>query len=582
VTRAPSDPIVVYKRLWGYTRRYFLMFLLGIAGVSIDASMQAVFIKGMEPMIDQVFVGKDSELGLWMVGAIFVIALTRMIGSFVGVYGMEWAGRKVIADLRQELFDRYVSLPATFYDTYSSGQLISKLAYNSEQVASAATNSVVSAIRDVLLVCFLMGVMLSINAQLTLVMLMLVPAIGFLVTFISRRFRKISHGIQDMMGNVSHVTEEAVTGQQVIKVFQGQEAEKARFQEVNENTRKLHMRMTATALASSTLIQFAAGFALMLLMYIATRPDMLNDISAGTFTAIFTAMIASIPPLKRLTGVQSQVQKGIAAADSIFQVLDTDSEKDSGSFEVDRVKGVIEFKNVSFGYGESGRPVLSDISFTVPAGSVTALVGHSGSGKTTLAGLLPRFYTGYEGQILLDGHELSDYTLNNLRNHISLVSQNVVLFNDTVAGNIAYGALGGSSHEAVAKAAADAHASGFIEQLPLGMDTLVGENGTLLSGGQRQRLAIARALLKDAPILILDEATSALDSESESAIQQALAEVVKHRTTLVIAHRLSTIENADQVIVLEQGKVAESGTHVELLANDKAYARLYRTQFRND
>jgi subfamily B ATP-binding cassette protein MsbA len=577
-----SEPLVVYKRLWSYTRRYIWMFLLGVVGVSVDASMQAVFIRGMEPLIDQVFVGKDSELGLWMVGAIFIIALTRMIGSYVGVYGMEWAGRKVIADLRQELFDRYISLPATFYDTHSSGQLISKLAYNSEQVASAATNSVVSAIRDVLLVFFLLGVMLSINARLTLVMLLLVPIIGLLVTVISRRFRKISHRIQDMMGNVSHVTEEAVTGQQVIKVFQGQDAEKIRFRAVNEKTRRLHMRMIATQLASSTLVQMAAGIALMLLMYISTRPTMLNDISAGTFTAIFTAMIASIPPLKRLTGVQSQVQKGIAAADSIFQVLDTEAEGDSGSYEVERVDGTLEFRNVSFGYGSSDRPVLSGVSFTMPAGSVTALVGHSGSGKTTLAGLLPRFYTGYQGQIFLDGHELSDYTLNNLRSHVSLVSQNVVLFNDTVAGNIAYGALGGSSRDAIVKAATDAHAMGFIEQLPLELDTLVGENGALLSGGQRQRLAIARALLKDAPILILDEATSALDSESERAIQEALSEVIKHRTTLVIAHRLSTIENADQVIVLEQGEVVEYGTHDDLLARDQAYARLYRIQFRDE
>jgi subfamily B ATP-binding cassette protein MsbA len=582
MTATASEPLVVYKRLWSYTRRYLWMFLLGVVGVSIDASMQAVFIRGMEPLIDQVFVGKDSELGLWMVGAIFVLALTRMIGSYVGVYGMEWAGRKVIADLRQELFDRYVSLPATFFDTHSSGQLISKIAYNSEQVASAATNSVVSAIRDVLLVTFLLGVMLTINARLTLVMLLLVPIIGLLVTVISRRFRKISHRIQDMMGNVSHVTEEAVTGQQVIKVFQGQDAEKARFRSVNEETRRLHMRMIATQLASSTLVQMAAGIALMLLMYISTRPTMLNDISAGTFTAIFTAMIASIPPLKRLTGVQSQVQKGIAAADSIFQVLDTEAEKDGGSYEVDRVSGALEFRNVSFGYGSSDRPVLSEVSFTVPAGSVTALVGHSGSGKTTLAGLLPRFYTGYEGQIFLDGHELSDYTLNNLRSHVSLVSQNVVLFNDTVTGNIAYGALGDSSVEAIEKAATDAHAMGFIGQLHLGMDTLVGENGTLLSGGQRQRLAIARALLKDAPILILDEATSALDSESERAIQEALSEVMKHRTTLVIAHRLSTIENADQVIVLEQGKVVETGTHDDLLDRDQAYARLYKTQFRDE
>jgi len=579
MTVAVSAPSVVYKRLWGYTKRYLGMFVLGVAGVGIDASMQAVFIKFMEPLIDRVFVGKDSEFGLWLAGIIFLVAIIRILGNFAGVYGMQWVGRKVIADLRQELFDRYVSLPATFYDRFSSGQLISKLAYNSEQVASAATTSVVSAFRDIMLVIFLLGVMLTTNVQLTLVMLLLVPMIGLLVTVISRRFRKISHRIQDMMGNVSHVTEEAVVGQQVVKVFQGQESEKSRFNTVNEKTRRLHMRMVATHLASSSLVQLAAGVALVLLMFIATRPTMLNEISAGTFTAIFTAMIASIPPLKRLTTVQSQVQKGIAAADSIFQVLDTEGEKDSGSYRVGRVKGAIEFRNVSFQYASSERPILNDVSFSVPAGSVTALVGHSGSGKTTLAGLLPRFYPNYEGHITLDGRELADYDLDNLRSHVSLVSQSVVLFNDTVAGNIAYGALADASEEKIVKAATDAHAMGFIEQLPSGLNTLVGENGTLLSGGQRQRLAIARALLKDAPILILDEATSALDSESERAIQEALAEVMKHRTTLVIAHRLSTIENADQVIVLEQGRVVESGTHDELLARNQAYARLYRTQF---
>jgi subfamily B ATP-binding cassette protein MsbA len=582
MTGAPNESLAVYKRLWSYTSRYRWMFLLGILGVSIDASMQAVFIKGMQPLIDRVFVGKDSQYGIWLAGAIFLVALVRMAGNYAGVFGMEWVGRKVIADLRQELFDRYVSLPATFYDTYSSGQLISKLAYNSEQVASAATHSIVTAIRDIMLVVFLLWVMLSTNARLTLVMLLLVPVIGLLVTVISSRFRKISHRIQDMMGNVSHVTEEAVTGQQVIKVFQGQEAEKARFRAVNEKTRRLHMRMRATHLVSSSLVQLAAGLALVLLMLISTRPSMLNTISAGTFTAIFTAMIASIPPLKRLTSVQSQVQKGIAAADSIFQVLDTDAETDSGSMEVDRVQGAIEFRNVSFQYGSGNRSVLRDVSFTVPAGSVTALVGSSGSGKTTLAGLLPRFYTDYQGHITLDGHELADYKLDNLRSHVALVSQHVVLFNDTVANNIAYGALAGKSREEIIQAATAAHAIDFIEQLPDGLDTVIGENGTLLSGGQRQRLAIARALLKDAPILILDEATSALDSESERAIQAALLEVIKHRTTLVIAHRLSTIENADQVVVLDNGSVVESGTHDELLANNHTYAKLYRNQFKDD
>jgi len=582
MTETASEPMVVYKRLWSYTRRYWWMFLLGIVGVSVDASTQAIFIKGMQPLIDRVFVGKDSDYGMLLAGLIFLIAMIRMAGNFFGIYGMEWVGRRVVADLRQELFDRYVSLPATFFDSHSSGELISKLAYNSEQVANAATHSVVAAIRDVLLVVFLLGVMVSTNARLTLVMLILVPVVGLMLSVISRRFRKISHRIQNMMGNVSHVTEEAVIGQQVIKVFQGQETEKGRFRQANEKTRRLHMRMRATHLIGSSLLQLAAGLALVLLMLIATRPAMLNGISAGTFTAIFTAMIASIPPLKRLTSVQAQMQRGIAAADSIFQVLDTPAEINEGTYEAKQVRGEIEFRNVSFGYASSEKPVLSNISFTMPAGSVTALVGRSGSGKTTLAGLLPRFYTDYEGHITLDGHELSDYTLDNLRSHVSLVSQQVVLFNDTVAGNIAYGALSGKSRLAIEEAAINAHAMEFIGELQDGLETTVGENGILLSGGQRQRIAIARALLKDAPVLILDEATSALDSESERVIQEALSEVVKHRTTLVIAHRLSTIENADQLIVLEQGRVVESGTHDDLLARDKAYARLYRTQFRDE
>jgi subfamily B ATP-binding cassette protein MsbA len=577
-----NSALVVYKRLWAYTKRYKWMFLLGVIGVSVDASMQAAFVKFMEPLIDRVFVGKDSEYGLWMAGFIFVAAITRIVGNFTGVYSMEWVGRKVVADLRQELFNQYLNLPASYYDRHSSGQLISKLAYNSEQVANAATRSVIAAFRDVILVILMLTVMLTASMMLSLVMLLLVPIIGLLVTVISRRFRKIAHRIQDSMGDVSHLTEEVVVGQQVVKVFQGQDTEKQRFGSVNEKTRRLLMRMVATRLASSSMVQLAAGLALVLLMVVATRPSMLNNISAGTFTVVFWAMIGTIPPLKRLTTVQASVQNGIAAAESIFDVLDTEAETDSGSYSVDRVEGAIEFHNVSFIYDSSKKAVLEDVSFTVPAGSVTALVGHSGSGKTTLAGLLPRFYPYSEGHVLLDGVELSDYRLENLRSQIALVSQDIILFNDTVAGNIAYGALEGASPDAIEKAARDAHAMEFIEQLPEQLKTMVGERGMLLSGGQRQRIAIARALLKDAPILILDEATSALDSKSEKAIQEALSEVMKHRTTLVIAHRLSTIENADQIIVLEKGRVIESGTHDGLLDRGEAYARLYQAQFGRD
>ena len=577
----PTDytPGVVYKRLWSYTRKYWTMFVLGVLGVSLDAGMQAVFIGFVEPLIDRVFVEKDAAYGMWLAAGVMAVVLLRIIGHFAGAYGMEWTGRRVVADLRKELFASYLHLPATFYDQNSPGQLISKLAYNSEQVAHAATKAVISAFRDVLLLIYLVALMLTTNARLTAVLLILVPVVALVVTTISRKFRKISRNIQDSMGDVAHVTEEAVIGQSVVKVFLGQETEKSRFDRVNERTRRLHMRMVATHMFSSSIVQFAAGIALVTLMLIATRPSMLNQITAGTFTAIFFAMIATIPPLKRLTNVQSQMQKGIAAAESIFIVIDAEKEQDNGSHSVERVRGEVEFQNVSFSYDKSHQPVLEDISLHFPAGSVTALVGQSGSGKTTLAGLLPRFYAYNKGHILLDGCELTDYQLDNLRKQIALVSQNVVLFNDTIAGNIAYGALSGINRDAITAAAKAAHAMEFIDKLPEGLDTVLGESGVLLSGGQRQRLAIARALLKDAPVLILDEATSALDSESERAIQDALKEVMKGRTTLVIAHRLSTIENADQVIVLGEGKVVEQGTHEELLTTGKVYARLYHTQF---
>ena len=572
-------PGVVYRRLWGYTRKYWWMFMLGIIGVSLDAAMQAVFIKFIEPLIDRVFVDKDAAFGLLLAGGIGVVIVLRVVGHFCGTYGMEWTGRRVVADLRHELFDSYLQLPATFFDRHSAGQLISKLAYNSEQVAQAVTNAIVSATRDVMLVVYLLIVMLSLNAKLTAIMLMLVPAVAFVVTYVSKRFRKISRRIQDSMGDVSHVTEEAVAGHRVVKVFQGQESESNRFKLVNERTRRLHMRMISTHLLSSSLVQVAAGLALVALMIISTRPSMLEVITAGTFTSMFFAMVAVIPPLKRLTTVQTQMQKGIAAAESVFEVIDAEHEQDTGSRSVDRVRGELEFRNVCFSYTNSDRPILNNVSFHVPVGSITALVGHSGSGKTTLAGLLPWFYSYNEGHILVDGHELAEYRLQDLRRQIALVSQDVVLFNDTIAGNIAYGALSGAPRGDIINAAESAYAMGFIEKLPEGLDTLVGENGMLLSGGQRQRLAIARALLKDAPILILDEATSALDSTSERAIQKGLNEVMKHRTTLVIAHRLSTIENADQVIVLEEGAVIESGAHRDLLERGGTYATLYRTQF---
>lgn len=586
--RASTDeaytPGQVYRRLWSYTRRYWPMFALGVLGASVDAGMQAIFIKFMEDLIDRVFVDKDSAFGLVLAGIIMATVVLRALGNFAGTYGMEWTGRRVVTDLRGELFDAYLDQPSTFFDNNNAGQLISKLTYNSEQVAQAATNAIINALRDIMLIFYLIGLMLYLNAKLALTMLILAPIVALIVSVVSRSFRRISRRIQDSFGDVAHVTEEAVVGQRVIKVFQGQASERKRFAEANEKNRRLHLRMVATHMISSTTVQITAGFAMVLMMVISSRPAMLQDISAGTFTALLFAMVGTIPPLKRLTGIQSSIEKGLAAAESIFRVVDGEREKDTGTYRVERAQGELEFRKLRFSYGGNGddRVVLDDINFHVPAGSVTALVGRSGSGKTTLANLLPRFYVGYEGSITVDGVELADYGLQDLRSQIALVSQDVVLFNDTVAGNIAYGALAGASREDILKAAKDAYALEFIEALPEGLDTLVGENGTRLSGGQRQRLAIARALLKDAPILILDEATSALDAESERAIQDALEEVMKDRTTLVIAHRLSTIENADQVVVLEEGRLVEMGTHDELLALGQTYAQLYQTQFNEE
>lgn len=580
--QADYAPTAVYTRLWGYTRRYLWMFALGVLGVSLDAAMQAVFIRFVEPLIDRVFVAKDAAFGLWLAGAILVVVILRIVGHFCGNYGMEWSGRRVVADLRRELFASYLHMPSVFYDRHSAGELISRLAYNSEQVAQAATRAVISAFRDVMLLLYLIIVMLSLSARLTLVLLVLVPAIALVVTVISRKFRKISRNIQDSMGAIAHVTEEAVVGERVVKVFLGQKAEQQRFDRVNEHTRRQHMRMVAMHMLSSSLVQLAAGAALVALILIAIRPSMLVQITAGTFTSLFFAMVATIPPLKRLTTVQSQLQKGIAAAESLFRVIDSEREDAGQAAQVQCVRGEIEFVDVSFQYDNSAQRVLEHIDLRLAPGSITALVGKSGSGKSTLAGMLPRFYDYSEGRILLDGRELTRYPLAGLRRQIALVGQDVVLFNDTIAANIAYGELAGADRDSIVRAAKAAHAMEFIESLPDGIDTRLGESGVMLSGGQRQRLAIARALLKDAPILILDEATSALDSESERAVQAALKVVMKDRTTLVIAHRLSTIENADQVVVLQAGRVAEQGTHDELLALGGAYAQLYQSQFDDD
>ncbi len=583
MTSAAAAGPALYRRLLSYIRRQKAVFMLSVAAVALDAAGQGLFFYLLRPLIDDTIATPEPVLSAWLPALVMAAVLLRILGNFGGVFGMEWVGRRLIADLRGDLFSRYLELPSAYFDRHSSGQMISRVTYNAEQVAQAATTALIGSLRDILTVVALLTVMLIQSWRLTLTMLLLVPVIALVVTVISRRFRRISTRIQDSMGNVTHVTEEAVNGHEVIKVFGGKDLEKSKFSIINENNRILHLKLTATQLLSSSMIQLAAGVAVIMLLVMAASEFMRAEVTAGIFMSVLAAMVACIPPLKRLTKMHVVIEKGLAAADSIFRVLDTPGETDEGALGVERVRGEVRFESVSFAYPESDEPVLREINLTLAPGTVTALVGRSGSGKTTLAKLLPRFYLAQNGRVLIDGVDVCDYRLAALRRQVALVSQDVVLFNDTVAANIGYGAAGEVSRAEVERAAIAAHAMEFIERLPRGLDTIIGESGSLLSGGQRQRLAIARALLKDAPILILDEATSALDAESERAVQAALAALMANRTTLVIAHRLATVQRADQVVVLDRGRIVEMGTHQTLLERaDGLYRHLHKLQLVED
>ena len=570
----------LYRRLLTYVKPYWPAFVAAVLAMVAFAATETGLAALMKPLLDGSFVEHDPTtiklVPLWLMG-IFIV---RGVANFITSYGLGWVARNVIKDLRQELFEHLINLPATFYDQTTSGQLMSKLLYDVEQVANASTDAILTIIRDSLTIVGLIAWMIYLNGFLSLIILVTVPFIGIVVFSISARFRRISKQIQDSMGDVGHICSEAVEGHREIKTFGSQDFETKRFDKVNQANRRQRMKKISTEAISQPIIQFITVLGLSGVIFLATKPDMLAQISVGTFISFVTAMFMILTPLKRLTKVNSKLQAGIAAAESIFTLLDQAVEDDNGKQTRETVHGDIAYNNVNFRYGHEGNNVLNAISFNVEAGKTIAFVGHSGSGKTTLVSLLTRLYPLTDGQITIDGIDINDFTLRNLRQHISLVNQNIVLFNDTIANNIAYGQS--AIKEDIIAAAKAAHAWDFIEKLPNGLDSEVGQNGVLLSGGQRQRLAIARALLRNTPILILDEATASLDSEAERHIQAALETLMVNRTTLVIAHRLSTIEKADQIIVMHDGDIIETGTHRELLAQGKHYAELYRLQFQEE
>lgn len=535
-------------------------------------------IKLLQPLVDEGFVNRDPKFIALIPIVLPLVFLARGLMSFASDYSLSWLSRKIVMAVRQELFEHYLRLPASFFDHFSSGELLSKLTFNVEQIAKACTDAILDSVRNGFLALFLLGVMVTINWKLTAWFFIAAPLIYFLFAVASYRFRKYSHQIQRSMAHMTHVAEENITGYREVKIFGGQPYERRQFEDALEKNRRLEMRLELTKSISVPLIQTVGGCALAFTLFIATQTQGMIALSAGEFASFVTAMLGLLKPIKELTSVNSKIQRGIAGAQSIFQALDVPGEQDTGLEVIDRAKGRIVLENVSFRYNPDHKEALTRINLTVEPQMRVAIVGKSGSGKTTLVNLLPRLYDHYSGAISIDGIDTRCFKMDALRQQFAIVSQNVTLFNDTIARNIAYGEF--EVDEARVMQAADAaHVTEFSDLFPDKLNTLIGDDGILLSGGQRQRLAIARAIYKNAPILILDEATSALDSVSERRIQEALDTLMKNRTSIIIAHRLSTIESADKIVVMDNGKIIEEGTHASLLAKEGLYKQLHRMQF---
>jgi len=567
----------IYLRLLRYAKPYWRIFALAILGMIAGGLTEAGIPVLLKPLLDESFVYKNAEAINTTIIFLVLLFIARGLANFTAQVAISWVGHKVIYDLRCAMFNQLLVTPATFYDQNSSGSLISKVTYNTSQVSAAITSVLIVLVKDSITVIALLAWMFYLDWQLSLIFLIVGPIIGFIVKAISKRLRQISRSLQSSMGDLTATLSETTTGAEVVKTFGGEDFERKRFQSVANWVRRYDMKVVTIIAANVPIVQLIGAIAFACIIYIVSIKAESDQMTVGTFVSFFGAMAMLFSPIKRLTKLNEQIQRGLAAAETIFALIDEPSEPNSGTQHLTKAKGKIQLKDIVFKYPNAEHNALTKLNFTINAGETVAFVGSSGSGKSTLASLIPRFHEPSEGQILVDDTPIEEIVLADLRSNIALVSQRLVLFNDTIEANIAYGCNNKATKEEIVAAARAAYALEFIEKLPEGFNTVVGENGSRLSGGQRQRIAIARALLKDASILIMDEATSALDMQSELYVQQALDSLRQNRTAIIIAHRLSTIENADRIVVLDKGEIIEVGNHAELLAKGGAYAHLSRT-----